>query len=219
MAIPNHPMITEWLYMYEKSWGAKFIGWYIGHSLIMGSELCQKYRHMINIVPHDTFYPFTWINHSIIEDKDNGETYNNSFSVHLWDTEFQKTRLLPESLDYFQTKKNALVRLFGHYIESAFPTQPRASVAPPPNMGGDEEFMVLENMDMIGNDLEFHGGKSINELMALCKAEPKCVAFNSLGFLKYKVEIDKLCNLTERGFENCKATDALYIYKPRFQQS
>jgi len=210
MSIPEHPMISEWLYMYNTSWGAKFIGWYIGHSLIIGSELSQKYRHMINIVPNDTFYPFTWEDHSIIEKTDNCQTYSNSFSVHLWDTEFQKTRLLPESPDYFQTHSNAFTRLFGHLA-------PQPTPNPTPNRDhGPDDWMILENMDMIGNDLEFQGGKTIEELKVLCQKTPRCVAFNTIGFLKHTVEVDKLCYLSERGFNNCKASDALYIYKPRF---
>ena len=207
MSIADHPLINEWLSMYEESWGEKFIGWYIGHSLIMGSELCEKHRHLINIVPNDTFYPFTWTDHSIIEKMDNGKTYSDSFSVHLWDTEFQKTSLLPEGLEYFETNSNALTRLFGHYVSNLLSNK---------KDGEEEEWMVLENMDMIGNDLEFKGGKTVDELKVLCKKNSKCVAFNTIGFMKDKIEMDKLCYLSERGFNNCKSSDALYIYKPRF---
>ena len=52
-----------------------------------------------------TFYPFLWNDLSILHDKDNGQTYDNSYAVHLWDTEASKTNLLPTTLDYFVTKK------------------------------------------------------------------------------------------------------------------
>uniref|UniRef100_A0A6C0KFS7 Uncharacterized protein n=1 Tax=viral metagenome TaxID=1070528 RepID=A0A6C0KFS7_9ZZZZ len=50
-----------------------------------------------------------------------------------------------------------------------------------------EHFEFKAGVDQMGNDCYHHGGKNVYELMEIAMADPKCVAFNTLGFFKNKI--------------------------------
>lgn len=120
MCEPQSMIIDEWIEIYNQSWGANFIPSWMGHSVVIPAKLKRKYAEIMTIYPPKTFYPFLWTDFSILFDTDNKETYENSYAVHLWDTEASKTGLLPMDLNYFAVKKNAFVRLFGYLINDLF---------------------------------------------------------------------------------------------------
>ena len=49
------------------------------------------------------------------------------------------------------------------------------------------DFTFYKHLDSVGFDLYRELGKSVDELKDICKKNNRCVAFNSLGYLKYYV--------------------------------
>jgi GR25 family glycosyltransferase involved in LPS biosynthesis len=52
-----------------------------------------------------------------------------------------------------------------------------------------DDWIFYEGVDSGGNDIHQVGGKSVDELMAIGMEVPTCVAFNTLGYLKSKVNL------------------------------
>jgi GR25 family glycosyltransferase involved in LPS biosynthesis len=78
-----------------------------------------------------------------------------------------------------------------------------------------DEFEFYYHMDSIGYDTFYSGIKSIDELKIICKKYKRCVAFNSLGYLKF--------NITNKNeFKNLpiynNETDGLYVYIKRYNK-
>jgi mannosyltransferase OCH1-like enzyme len=115
MSEPNSEIVNEWLHIYENSWGEDFIANWMGHSVMIPAQLRKK--HEMKVCDNYYFYPFLWDNLSILYDEDNLENYENSYGIHLWDTEASKTNLLPLDLNYFRNKNNAFVRLFKKHVK------------------------------------------------------------------------------------------------------
>ena len=77
-------------------------------------------------------------------------------------------------------------------------------------------FEFLYHMDSMGFDMVNVGrNKTLDELMILCKSYKKCIAFNTLGFLKFnltdKQHFRELDTYTEEH-------DGLYIHKKRYNK-
>ena len=49
------------------------------------------------------------------------------------------------------------------------------------------EFEYFHHMDSMGYDMVCVGKKPLNELQQICKAHKKCIAFNTLGYLKFNI--------------------------------
>ena len=73
------------------------------------------------------------------------------------------------------------------------------------------KFEYHAKLDSHGYDIKFIGRKPVSELMKLCINDPNCLAFNTLGFLKYHVG-----NLKESIYFG--PSDGLYIYNERCEQ-
>lgn len=204
MCEPNNDLVNEWIHIYENSWGEDFIGWWMGHSVIVPSYLRKKYNYMMTILPNFTFYPFLWNDLSVLHDHDNKQNYDYSHGIHLWDTEASKTNLLPKDLDYFKTKNNAFVRLFKKHVEDLLEPEKNQS-----------EFLILECVDSPGDDIEYISFKSLDELKHMCKKTTNCIGFNTLGYLKSKINLDKLV-LLEDTKNNVSTKCNLYILKNKF---
>jgi len=198
MCEPNNDLVNEWIHIYENSWGEDFIGWWMGHSVIVPSYLRKKYNYMMTILPNFTFYPFLWNDLSILHDNDNKQNYDYSHGVHLWDTEASKTNLLPKDLEYFTTKNNAFVRLFKKHVEDLSTTD---------NEENDTEFLIFEGIDSPGDDLLTNQQITIGELKELCRNDQNCMGFNTQGFLKSNINLERLIP-----FKDTK----LFVYKNRF---
>lgn len=74
----------------------------------------------------------------------------------------------------------------------------------------EDQFVFHPRLDQIDHDLYYKPAKTITELMANAMKDPKCVAFNTLGFYKHKIEI-----LTTSRYFN--EQDGIYIKKPRVE--
>lgn len=202
MCEPNNELVNEWIHIYDNSWGEDFIGWWMGHSVIVPSYLRKKYNYMMTILPNFTFYPFLWNDLSILHDNDNKQNYDYSHGVHLWDTEASKTNLLPKDLDYFNTKNNAFVRIFKKHVDDLLEKKDDP----------DNEFLVLEDLDSPGDDIQYYENKTIDELKELCRNDQNCIGFNTQGILKSRINLEKLCHLKD----NFNVKGYLYILKDRF---
>jgi hypothetical protein len=175
MTEADSPFIADWLNIYKKSWGESFIpsSEWMGHSVIIPSMLNKKYHYMTSIQNYDAFYPFLWDDFSILADNDNNQTYENSYGFHLWDTELEKVKLAPIDVSYFRDSKikNAFVRLCGKYVTDL----------------PESEFIVFRNKDHFGDDIGHAGCWDIEGIKTKCLENPKCVGFNTLGYLKYYI--------------------------------
>ena len=116
ITIPKSPFIKEWIKMYETTWGnRKKYNWWFGHSTVVPKEIHKLHPELLSIIPNHVFYPFLWTDFSILNEPDNGENYENSTTVHLWETEVEKTELLPQTpFDFL--KNTAFNRLFAKFI-------------------------------------------------------------------------------------------------------
>ena len=75
---------------------------------------------------------------------------------------------------------------------------------------GDYEFH--SGLDSFGSDIKYVGNKTVDELKALCEDNPKCVGFNTLGYLKYHIE---------NNLNSCEyyksANEGLFVHKARYE--
>ena len=213
MCEPNNEIIKEWINIYDNSWGEEFIPFWTGHSVMIPAQLRHKYNYLMTIYDNITFYPFLWDDLSILHDEDNCEDYDGSYGIHLWDTEASKTNLLPNDISYFMTKDNAFTRLFSTHVEELMKDYENMIKA---HIVDDGEFVIYKGMDSPGHDVKYYGGKTVDELKQLCINKAECVGFNTLGFMKHTIDTNKLIKFSDIGYNNCKNTDNLYIYKQRF---
>lgn len=74
----------------------------------------------------------------------------------------------------------------------------------------DSNFYFYHMKDCYGNDLSHHPNKSLEELKELANSDDNCVAFNTLGFLKYNV-----CPVEDLKFLPCDygPNNGIYIKK------
>jgi len=57
------------------------------------------------------------------------------------------------------------------------------------NINNNKDFVFLPGIDQIGNDIERIDSKDINKLLEYAVSSQDCVAFNTLGYFKNKIEI------------------------------
>ena len=91
------------------------------------------------------------------------------------------------------------------YDKIDFITVPDA--APMPNT----DFIFFKNVDYPGNDA-FHKYASVPELMDCAKQDNTCIAFNTVGFFKYKIDVNNL--VPSPYFREC---DGIYIKKEYYE--
>lgn len=108
-------IIKEWIGEYENSWGTNKYPYWMGHSAVLPVKLNAKYPDKFKVLPNYTFYPFLWTDFSLLRCR-NGKDYSDSYGIHLWETESEKAKLLPSSLDYFDKTENTFVDMFRSYI-------------------------------------------------------------------------------------------------------
>lgn len=207
MVEPNNIIIKEWLHIYNSSWSESFVPSWMGHSVMIPAQLYEKYGYMMTICDNTTFYPFLWDDFSILYQKDNNNTYSDSVGMHLWDTELSKTKLLPNNPEYFLNNKNAFVRLFKKHVEELL-------LLPDDNI--DNNFSIYPGQDSLNYDIKCHGRKSIEELKKICIDDSMCVGFNTIGFMKHKIDTNNLVNFSTVKFANCTSQDGLYVHKARY---
>ena len=76
-----------------------------------------------------------------------------------------------------------------------------------------DNYTFYPNKDSSDYDMNFMSVKSIEELKQICDNDPKCVGFNTLGFLKHKIK-------PESDFINLNLetmTEGLYVKNARFR--
>ena len=75
----------------------------------------------------------------------------------------------------------------------------------------DSDFVFFKNVDCHGNDA-FHKCASIPVLMDCAKRHENCIAFNTLGYFKHKIDFNKL--VSSPYFKEC---DGIYIKKEYYE--
>jgi len=75
----------------------------------------------------------------------------------------------------------------------------------------DSEFTFHLKKDILGYDITHLPGKSVAELKQICKANIRCVGFNSAGWLKYY--IDEQILFTNN--DHKESHEGIYLYKER----
>jgi len=76
-----------------------------------------------------------------------------------------------------------------------------------------EDYEFYSGKDSSDYDIKFAHTKSIEELKSIADNEPKCVGFNTLGFLKHHIKPES--NFIELNSE--VSTEGLYVKKTRFR--
>ena len=77
----------------------------------------------------------------------------------------------------------------------------------------DNNYLFLPNQDSFGNDIIHYGNQSIQDLFILSEANDECIAFNTYGYFKNKIN-DELIHLSNV----YNQPDGLYINKTRLHQ-
>lgn len=73
----------------------------------------------------------------------------------------------------------------------------------------DDDYIFIQNKDHYGDDIAFIGGKSLEDIMIQTDLITDAVAFNSLGYIKNKVNMETLINYNYKDTEK----GGLYIKK------
>ena len=68
-----------------------------------------------------------------------------------------------------------------------------------------------KGLDCVGNDIKYVGGLPIQELMKIAEETEDCMAFNTIGYLKFNID---LTNLVKSELFN--TYDGLYVIKSRY---
>jgi hypothetical protein len=76
-----------------------------------------------------------------------------------------------------------------------------------------KDYIFLKNKDHYGDDICHTKNRSLNNLIFNCDSMKDAIAFNTLGFIKNVVDLDKLFDLNT-GNE----TDGIYINIKRFTE-
>jgi GR25 family glycosyltransferase involved in LPS biosynthesis len=75
----------------------------------------------------------------------------------------------------------------------------------------DSDFIFFKNVDCYGNDA-FHKCASVPVLMDCAKRHENCIAFNTLGYFKHKIDMNKL--VSSPYFKEC---DGIYIKREYYE--
>lgn len=79
-----------------------------------------------------------------------------------------------------------------------------------PNSLHDDTYMFYSQVDSSGYDIEYYANKTVYELKQIANSNPKCVGFNTLGWIKYEIKSeDEFIHLP---YSN-KLMDGLYVKK------
>lgn len=116
MTKPNTNFFKKWIKAYETSYGQVEDYW-VGLSVRKPAELAKKYENEIHIEPQDSFTPFLYLDDTIYFSFDCQELYEDSYTIHLWDTEAFKRNVIPKDIDYFKNNDNTFTKLFINYIK------------------------------------------------------------------------------------------------------
>ena len=77
------------------------------------------------------------------------------------------------------------------------------------------EFKFYKKLDSCGGDLQHCANKTVAELKELCKKTKACIAFNTLGFMKFNINETELKGVSYFKSDN----DGLYVYTKRLNKN
>lgn len=104
MTTPQSEFIRQWIHEYDTTWGewGKYeYSYWMGHSTHAPKRIYNKDNSLLHVTTYEKFYPLYWDG---IEDYMWGEckvSLDNSYLVHLWETEAEKANLLPKDISFF----------------------------------------------------------------------------------------------------------------------
>lgn len=110
----EHPFILKWWDKYTTEFGLHHDSW-AGMSTMVPKELSLKFPELVNVVPTELILPFDFYDRNFFI-WDSNITYQNSYTIHLWDTEAIKRNDLPKTSEYFFIEKTPLARMFKKYL-------------------------------------------------------------------------------------------------------
>jgi len=115
LARPGEPFIEQWLEAYRTRYGEEE-DWWAGLSIRTPGSLARSHPEVL-VLPQRAFMPLLYDDTRLFEPNDLSADLEDSFAVHLWETELSKTPHFPGDLDDFRARDNALTRLCGPYID------------------------------------------------------------------------------------------------------
>ncbi len=114
--VPDCDFIAHWLNEYYTSYGNEDLDTWGGLSVMKPFELLQLFPNTI-ILDTPTFLPFDYFHTDFFKNNNNSISFDNSFGIHLWDTEQQKRGILPASIDELENSKSKFWYLFKYLLE------------------------------------------------------------------------------------------------------
>lgn len=207
MAKSDTKMISCWINRYETEYGNKTHDWWAGLSVVMPGLLAKEFPEEIKILEQNKIMPYLYKDDSIYDiTKDTSKDYVDSYTIHLWDTEVFKRNTIPRDTKYFCNRNNTFTRLFKKYVAEYMDEDLKdygALTIP--------GYTFYENLDITYNDIKQVPNKTINELKEICDKDTTCVAFNTHGWLKNK--LDMLSAIGGHGNTNMNNNyrDGIYI--------
>lgn len=115
MSMPQNRFIQTWIEAYETLYGDVKDHWG-GLSVCKPYELAQSMKDNIIILPTETFLPFDYFHTEYFTKSTSRINFNNTYGVHLWDTEQQKRGILPKDEALFATNNSVFYQQFGKYL-------------------------------------------------------------------------------------------------------
>ncbi len=109
----GHPFILQWYETYKKEYGNhdKHNSW-AGLSIRYPFQMAEEHPEWIVAHPVATFLPFGWYEDTIFNQDE--LKYEESYGVHLWETETEKRGVLPKTLKWFEENRTrCFAKMFG----------------------------------------------------------------------------------------------------------
>ena len=103
-------VVNEWLTAYQTQYGV-VEDWWAGLSVRQPHAMYLKYPDAFLILPFETFNPFDFMHTDFFTQPSTNVDFSKSYGVHLWDTENQKRKVFPASMEAFREKNSAFYKL------------------------------------------------------------------------------------------------------------
>ncbi len=114
--VPDCDFISHWLNEYYTSYGNENLDKWGGLSVMKPYELLNIFPNTI-ILDTKSFLPFDYFHTDFFKNNNNSISFDNSYGIHLWDTEQQKRGILPNTIDELENSKSKFWYLFKYLLE------------------------------------------------------------------------------------------------------
>ncbi len=114
--IPDCDFIVHWLNEYYTTYGNENLDKWGGLSVMKPYELLKIFPETI-ILDTKSFLPFDYFHTDFFKNNNNTVSFNDSYGIHLWDTEQQKRGILPNTIEELENSKSKFWYMYKHLLE------------------------------------------------------------------------------------------------------